>query len=371
MFSEAIIMLVIFMSMFRFSGLTKFNMVLILSSLLPSFVFIAFTIPHIDPHTWTESHGIYNCSDSDNATDSEWYTGDGMCQVSALWGSILSYSLWAWCGFFNIGTLAGEVANPHKMFPQALMILIPIVFVQTVLPLALSISIDTNLNNYEPGNYSRISDTLTGRWLGAMITCGAVISQTGMSNGAALISHEALQSFLLRHKKPFFARRAKSDRAIVRWLFDHQFRVAPIIGLFNGVLLILFVLIPYELLITASMLVFNTSVLAFLSSYVRLKYRSPERDWIYGKSWKWALLISLLPTSGSIAMSVFTIIDDYELFGVPRINLVSYVTLIGLGLLLHGGFILTREAISRSRSHSRRNSQSFASSETMSLLSFK
>ena len=34
------------------------------------------------------------------------------------------------CGFFNIGTLAGEVDNPKKVFPLVLMILAPVVFLQ-------------------------------------------------------------------------------------------------------------------------------------------------------------------------------------------------------------------------------------------------
>ena len=39
-------------------------------------------------------------------------------------------------------------------------------------------------------------------------------------------------------------------------------------------------------------------------------------------------------------MSVFTIIDDYEVLGVPRINLVSLAVILGIGIVLHVGLVL-------------------------------
>ena len=121
------------------------------------------------------------------------------------------------------------------------MLLIPVVFLQTVLPMCLSISIDEDIHNYEPGNYSRIAAGVAGDWLGHMITFGAVVSQTGMCNGASLISDEALQSFALRHNERFFALKKRSGNAIVRWMFDTNHRIAPVFVLFNSTLLLCFV----------------------------------------------------------------------------------------------------------------------------------
>ena len=116
-------------------------------------------------------------------------------------------------------------------------ILVPVVFVQTVLPLALSLSVDTNLNNYAPGNYSTIAEKLTGRWLGVMILIGALISQIGLTNGASLVCDEALQSFAVKHNKSFFVARARSSKPSVRWFFDTDFRIAPIFAFFDAILL--------------------------------------------------------------------------------------------------------------------------------------
>ena len=47
-------------------------------------------------------------------------------------------------------------------------------------------------------------------------------------------------------------------------------------------LIALFVWIPYGLLVTASMLIFNVSAVLVLASYIILKKRNPEKPWLYG-----------------------------------------------------------------------------------------
>ena len=68
----------------------------------------------------------------------------------------------------------------------------------------------------------------------------------------------------------------------MRWFYDTDFRIAPMFVLFDGVLLGVFVWVPYVLLVTASMLIFNVTITLFLASYVLLKKRNPDKRWIYG-----------------------------------------------------------------------------------------
>ena len=111
--------------------------------------------------------------------------------------------------------------------------------------------------------------------------------------------------------------------------------------IFDGILLAAFVWVPYDLLITASMLNFNLTIMLFLAAYVVLKRRHPHKNWLYGKTWHVALLLVLAPAGGTVAMSVFTIIDDYELFGVPNINLMSLLFILGMGIAVHSLFALS------------------------------
>jgi hypothetical protein len=81
--------------------------------------------------------------------------------------------------------------------------------------------------------------------------------------------------------------------------------------------------------------IFNVTVLLFLASYVILKRRFAENAWMVGSSSYFAMFLAVFPAAGSIAMTVFTIIDDYELFGIPRINVVSFAAIVVIGVVLH------------------------------------
>ena len=104
---------------------------------------------------------------------------------------ILVYSVHISHGYYFAGTLAGEVDNPRKTFPLVLLILIPVVFVQTVPPLALALSIDQDVSNFNVGFYSTIARRVAGPWLADMITIGAIFSQVGLANGLLAISSNA------------------------------------------------------------------------------------------------------------------------------------------------------------------------------------
>ena len=363
-----------------------------MASILPSVLFIGYAIGHVRPDAWTDTTGVFNCTKhADNGSvipsdDDAWLPNDeGVCRVPVNWGTLLSYAMWfvgigcdsvcmlkylllrMYCGVYNTGTLAEQVDKPRSTFPkvrsvtsyytipyhtthspQAMFIFLPLVFIQTVLPLALSISIDTNLATYDPGKFSEIGKVIAGEWLDLTISIGAIIAQIGQTNGASLIADESLQSYALVHHSEFFRRKAKSQSALTRWLFDTDFRVAPVFVIFDGVLLAGLVFAPYDLLITASMLIMNVTICLFLGSTVILKHRHPDYGWPYIKTWKWAVVICLPPALGSLVMSFFTIYDDYSLYGIPSINLVSFACVIALGLVLHGAFELAVRRMRRS-----------------------
>ena len=106
--------------------------------------------------------------------------------------------------------------------------------------------------SYAPGHFSDVAKSISGVWLARMITAAAVISQTGLTAGAVLISdvslqvrirgflvsyqeechliHSHVQAFVVRHYYEFFEAREKSKSKFVRWFFDVKYRVAPIFG---------------------------------------------------------------------------------------------------------------------------------------------
>ena len=373
--------------------MSRLNMAVAVCSLVPMVLFIGATLPHVRPSAWTDTTGIYNCSaDHSNQSrfaDDDWYTGGGLCRMPVDWPGLLGYSMWfvaplplhaasarvfradmpnvrdatcmavshncsdwllpvptphrLWAGFFNIGTLAGQVMDPQRVFPRALLLLIPAIFLQTTIPMALALSVDPDLSNYEPGNFTAIARSVAGPWLETIILVGAVVTQLGLVNGAGLVADEALQTFLLQHadwfrpkrRGPFLAWCAhrRLCAAVTRGrALDSEQRIAPVVAVFNGTLLALLLWVDFDMLIVSGMLIFNVTVVLLMVAYVVLKRRHPELNWMYGTSPVVAALLATPPAVASVAMTVMDIADDETLFGVPHVHLVVFVVLVSLGV---------------------------------------
>ena len=56
---------------------------------------------------------------------------------------------------------------------------------------------------------------------------------------------------------------------------------------------------------------------------------------VAGKTYVSAILLSIPPLIGTLAMSVFTIIDDTTELGIPHVNLLSFIAILLIGFGLH------------------------------------
>jgi hypothetical protein len=59
--------------------------------------------------------------------------------------------MWLYSGFISLGSLAGELEDPVKAYWTALLILVPVVVVLNCMPLIISMTLDHDRNNFQPG----------------------------------------------------------------------------------------------------------------------------------------------------------------------------------------------------------------------------
>lgn len=59
--------------------------------------------------------------------------------------------MWLNSGFISLGSLAGELEDPVKAYWTALLILVPVVVVLNCMPLIISMTLDHDRNNFQPG----------------------------------------------------------------------------------------------------------------------------------------------------------------------------------------------------------------------------
>ena len=123
-FAELMVGIIMIMRMFNFASLERVNMLLTILSLLPSIFFFGYTFQYADPHAWGDKSGVYNCTTiAANGSivisnDDDFYVpSTGECKVPLQLGSLMSFALWLWSGFFNIGLLF----RPARIFPSSIM----------------------------------------------------------------------------------------------------------------------------------------------------------------------------------------------------------------------------------------------------------
>ena len=108
------------------------------------------------------------------------------------WTLLLSWILWLYCGFFSLGTLAGELKEPRKTFTISIAILFPAVLLLNTLPLAVALGLDDRLDHYSAGYFNVLAGRLAGVWLDAGFQLGANVCLVGLYNAAVLTAERSL-----------------------------------------------------------------------------------------------------------------------------------------------------------------------------------
>ncbi|CAN7010818.1 hypothetical protein IGI04_011853 [Brassica rapa subsp. trilocularis] len=132
--------------------------VLGLVSLSPFLVMSAIAIPKIQPHRWG--------SLGDKQKD---------------WNLYFNTLFWNLNFWDNVSTLAGEVDNPQKTFPLALLVAVIFTCVAYLIPLlAVTGAVSVDQSRWETGFHAEAAEMIAGTWLKIWIEIGAVLSSIGL-----------------------------------------------------------------------------------------------------------------------------------------------------------------------------------------------
>ena len=80
--------------------------------------------------------------------------------------------------------------------------------------------------------------------------------------------------------------------------------------------------------------------MTFIIAYLILKFKHPEKPWMFPwiSGWR-AILFTIPPFSCSALMSILTLVYDVPYKSVPRINTVTFSVVIGFGIILHAALL--------------------------------
>ena len=81
-----------------------------------------------------------------------------------------------------MSTLAGEVANPHKTFPLALMLAVILVILMYLLPLLACLGVMTDTADWKLGFFATVARQVGGQWLAWWMLAAAAVRSRPLSH---------------------------------------------------------------------------------------------------------------------------------------------------------------------------------------------
>ncbi|KAI5435693.1 probable polyamine transporter At3g13620 [Lathyrus oleraceus] len=159
----AILLSTLSLSFVNYIGLTIVGYVAVglgVVSLAPFILMSLIAIPQIKPHKWISL---------------------GQKGVKKDWNLFFNTLFWNLNFWDNVSTLAGEVEEPAKTFPLALLVSVIFTCVSYLIPLFAVIgAVNVDQSEWENGFHAQAAEMIAGKWLKIWIEIGAVLSAIGL-----------------------------------------------------------------------------------------------------------------------------------------------------------------------------------------------
>ena len=176
----------------------------------------------------------------------------------------IQVAMWNYMGWDNAATVAGEVENPQRNYPRAMLWSIVLVAVSYLLPLTAMALAGISAANFSTGDWTHVAVLLGGPLLGLAMVAGGCINGFGMFN-ALVMSYTRLPMAMAEEGMlpRIFARRNRRD---VPWVSV----------LCCGLAWAAALSLSFERLISIDLILYGSSLLLEFAALVVLRLREPE-----------------------------------------------------------------------------------------------
>jgi amino acid transporter len=183
----------------------------------------------------------------------------------------LAIGVWMYSGYESMSTLSGEIRNPQKVIPRALMLAVPFIIVMYVLPTLASIAGYGGWDSFatEAGD-GYVSFVEIGRALGGSALGAALLASALLGNLALYLD------YLASGARPLFALSADKlfpkSISMVSGRWGTPVAAILLMAVLNAVL----VIGPFRNLVTIDVILFISAYVLIFISAVRLRVREPH-----------------------------------------------------------------------------------------------
>jgi len=104
-------------------------------------------------------------------------------------GAGLAIVIWNYIGFDAVSTVGGEIENPKRTYPIALLVSLPLIMLTYILPMLFALTSgihDGDTSLWDNGDFAIAGGALGGPWLQGAVVIGALVSQIGLFSSLLL-----------------------------------------------------------------------------------------------------------------------------------------------------------------------------------------
>lgn len=185
--------------------------------------------------------------------------------VQAAIGTGLFSVMWNYLGWDSMTTVSGEVENPTRNIPRALVVGVVLVIASYVLPSLVGLAIQPDPAAWKEGAWTAIAVKAGGRWLGLAVAIGGTISAAGLFASTLLASS----------RLPFVLARdgyLPSGFTKLHAKFDTPVRAILISAIFYSI----FSFSKFEDLKIVDVILYSSALLLEFIALVKLRVKAPQ-----------------------------------------------------------------------------------------------
>jgi amino acid transporter len=210
------------------------------------------------------------------------------------WGTFLAIVLWNTSGWDSIGCIAGEVKDPERTYPLAMLIALAMTSMIYILPLAVAICLNDDYINWSDGYFTIIAHEGIGEWLGLWMMFSGLFSALGMFNVLLATSARAMQGVASLGMAPAFLK------------LEHPKYATPHMAIYVNCIFIVFInwFLQFGAIVELDSFLYACKLILEFCAFLYLKYSEPNMvrpyQVPYGTTGAW--LVSLPPMCLAMTM---------------------------------------------------------------------
>ncbi|WP_309570947.1 APC family permease [Deinococcus sp.] len=210
--------------------------------------------------------------------------------------------MYNYLGWDSISTILGEIENPLKVVPRAMLIAVPLVILGYLLPVLAGLVAGADWKTWgDTNNFPELAAAIGGRWLGIWVALGGMFCAMGLFNAMVLSNSRLPFIFAADHYLP------------ARYVERHPVYGTP----FRSIILVSIVYAalafgPFQKLAVTTVLLYGVSLILQFLALIVLRVNAPDmpRPFRIAGGLPGVILIALLPTAIILLAVRGTVIDE-------------------------------------------------------------